>query len=151
MNFVLDTNILLGYLQGKTFVKEAFEALNLLNSEDPLIISAVSAGELLSLAKQRAWSDTKYLQLNNFIEQFLIIPVESKNLLERYAEIDAYSQGKLLDKPLPQGISARNMGKNDLWIAATASLIDGILLTTDKDFLHLHKIYFELKIVEVYT
>lgn len=29
------------------------------------------------------------------------------------------------------------MGKNDLWIAATARLADGILLTTDRDFDHL--------------
>ena len=29
------------------------------------------------------------------------------------------------------------MGKNDLWIAATAVVIDGVLLTTDADFNHL--------------
>lgn len=36
------------------------------------------------------------------------------------------------------GMSARNMGKNDLWIAATASALDLTLLTTDRDFDHLH-------------
>lgn len=29
------------------------------------------------------------------------------------------------------------MGKNDLWIAATASAIDATLITSDKDFDHL--------------
>ena len=40
------------------------------------------------------------------------------NLMEAYARIDAYSQGRLQGEPLD--MSARNMGKNDLWIAATA-------------------------------
>jgi tRNA(fMet)-specific endonuclease VapC len=30
------------------------------------------------------------------------------------------------------------MGKNDLWIAATASVYECKLLTTDLDFQHLH-------------
>ena len=34
-------------------------------------------------------------------------------------------------------MSARNMGKNDLWIAATALYFDMVLHTTDNDFDHL--------------
>jgi tRNA(fMet)-specific endonuclease VapC len=30
------------------------------------------------------------------------------------------------------------MGKNDIWIAATASVLNAVLLTTDNDFDHLH-------------
>lgn len=41
----------------------------------------------------------------------------------------------MIDKPL--GTTARNMGKNDLWIAATASILEATLLTTDQDFNHL--------------
>ena len=33
--------------------------------------------------------------------------------------------------------SARNMGKNDVWIAATALYLDMELHTTDNDFDHL--------------
>jgi tRNA(fMet)-specific endonuclease VapC len=32
------------------------------------------------------------------------------------------------------------MGKNDVWIAATAKATDVVLLTTDKDFDHLHDV-----------
>jgi predicted nucleic acid-binding protein len=39
-------------------------------------------------------------------------------------------------------MSARNMGKNDLWIAATALATKATLITTDKDFDHLQNIYF---------
>jgi predicted nucleic acid-binding protein len=43
------------------------------------------------------------------------------------------------------GNSSRNMGKNDLWIAATAYALNAVLLTTDADFDHLHQIFFEVK------
>lgn len=54
-----------------------------------------------------------------------------------YAQIDAYSQGRLTLNPLPASLSARNMGKNDLWIAATALFFDLELHTADQDFDHL--------------
>jgi tRNA(fMet)-specific endonuclease VapC len=38
-------------------------------------------------------------------------------------------------------MSARNMGKNDLWIAATAHVLEATLITTDADFVHLKDIY----------
>jgi tRNA(fMet)-specific endonuclease VapC len=37
------------------------------------------------------------------------------------------------------------MGKNDLWIAATAALPGLKLVTTDADFNHLHKVFMEVK------
>ncbi len=40
-------------------------------------------------------------------------------------------------QPLPVGMTARNMGKNDLWIAATAWYLDLLLHTADNDFDHL--------------
>ena len=52
-----------------------------------------------------------------------------------YAQIDAFSQGKLQTAPLKS--SARNMGKNDIWIAATALYLDMELHTTDNDYDHL--------------
>ena len=58
--------------------------------------------------------------------------------------IDSYSQGKNPSIPLPPGLTARNMGKNDLWIAATGSVLDATLLTTDDDFNHLNKIFLEV-------
>lgn len=69
-------------------------------------------------------------------------------LTQAYAIIDAYSQGKHPLKKLPEGISARNMGKNDLWIAATAHLLKADLLTTDKDFDHLNSIFCKVRLVE---
>ena len=67
------------------------------------------------------------------------------NIIKRYAEIDAFSQDKLKNQPL--NYSARNMGKNDLWIAATASVLNIPLMTTDNDFNHLDKLF--LKLIKV--
>ena len=58
-------------------------------------------------------------------------------LTNLYASVDAYSQGKLSNQPLPAGLSSRNMGKNDLWIAVIALYFDQELRTTDNDFDHL--------------
>ncbi len=41
-------------------------------------------------------------------------------------------------------MSARNMGKNDLWIAATAHVLGAKLLTTDADFNHLNEVFLDL-------
>lgn len=73
---------------------------------------------------------------------FIMVDINIESIIRRYAEIDAYSQGKLKGKPL--GTTSRNMGKNDLWIAATASALDLSLLTTDRDFGHLSPSFLNL-------
>jgi len=40
------------------------------------------------------------------------------------------------------------MGKNDLWIAASASFLKAELITTDKDFNHLDGNYIKLKRID---
>jgi len=64
-----------------------------------------------------------------------------------YAQIDAFSQNKIADRPLPNGKTARNMGKNDLWIAATTSVLQATLLTLDYDFEHLEEQFINLKLL----
>ncbi len=41
------------------------------------------------------------------------------------------------------------MGKNDLWIAATAFVYNIELLTTDKDFNHLKDEYLKLRLIDL--
>ena len=47
------------------------------------------------------------------------------------------------------GLSSRNMGKNDLWIASTAHVLEATLITTDNDYDHLENVYFELVKIKV--
>lgn len=86
-------------------------------------------------------------KLEKLLNRLAIIDINIQEILERYAEIDAYSQGKLIGKQ--SAFSARNMGKNDIWIAATSSIYDLKLITTDNDFDHLDGNYLQLEKIDV--
>ena len=81
------------------------------------------------------------------MSQFVVADINVRSIIRRYAEVEAFSQNKLPSNPL--GFTARNMTKNDLWIAATTSILGLTLLTTDQDFRHLDKTYIELKEVDL--
>jgi predicted nucleic acid-binding protein len=97
--------------------------------------------------KRNNWGVKKLERLEKLITLFMVVPIQSRDLQEQYAEIDTFSQGK--SNHHPTNFSARNMGKNDLWIAATASLLNAQLLTMDKDFTHLDKVFLELEVIEL--
>ena len=147
MNYFLDTNLVLIYLRNNRLSRRIEQDLNLLSGEHNLIISVVSVGELKSIAKQNKWGKRKIENMLYTLSDFLIADVNTADILERYAEIDAYSQGKLQGKK--GNFTSRNMGKNDLWIAATASVYDIVLLTTDNDFQHLKGAYLQLQIIKL--
>ncbi|MGA2824435.1 MAG: hypothetical protein ABSE72_13040 [Bacteroidales bacterium] len=56
--------------------------------------------------------DTNILVYFIRINPFLIIPIEAKDIVDVYAEIDAFSKGKLPDKPLPVGLSTSRIKKS---------------------------------------
>ncbi len=68
------------------------------------------------------------------LDRAQMLPLEP-GLLETYAEIDAWLEGKI---PGPAGEPpwkpARNLGKNEIWLAATARVTGATLVTTDRDF-----------------
>lgn len=139
--FVLDTNICLAYIRGNSLYKQV-EADHQLTQPDAIVlISVVTKGELLSLGKQKKWGNRKLEDLQKLLRKLIIIDINDSDdaITDAYAEIDAFSQGNLAGKPL--GTSARNMGKNDLWIAATAFVAKARLITTDQDFNHLDPLF----------
>lgn len=146
MNYFLDTNILLIYLRDNERSRQVESELNLLSKANNLVISVVSVGEIKSIAKKNNWGTRKIKKLNEMLQDFLIADINTEDIIERYAEIDAFSQGKLKDKPVK--FSSRNMGKNDIWIAATSSVYQVDLITTDNDFDHLIDVYINLLKVE---
>lgn len=142
MNYLFDTNILLHYFRSNT-IKEQVERLYMpFEPYNTALLCVVSVGEIFSLAQQNQWGSKKLSLLADLLSQFVITDINSEDVIQRYAEIDTYSQGKLLSKTL--ATSARNMGKNDIWIAATASVLNMPLLTTDNDFSHLQGLYVEI-------
>mgnify|MGYP006432889587 CR=1 FL=1 len=148
MTATIDTNILLHILRESYLVPTIRETFDNLGVEDTIILSIVSIGEIESIAYQRSYGKRKRSRLKDLLKEFLVIPIESLDLVNRYAEIDAYSQGKLKDKPLPNGLSSRNMGKNDLWISATASVTNSVLVSTDRDYEHLDAEYLDFKYID---
>ena len=143
MRYILDTNILLHYLRASELslrIDNQFNPLDSSNNET--ILCVVSVGEIRAIAKINHWGQKRLDKIELLCAELLITDINSEDLLERYAEIDAFSQGKLIGRPL--NTSSRNMGKNDLWIAATASVYDLTLLTSDKDFDHLDSVYLKL-------
>lgn len=100
------------------------------------ILPVVVVGELEAFALKADWGYQKVAFMRRLFERIPIVEI-IRELTTIYASVDAYSQGKLKGQPLPLGLSARNMGKNDLWIATTALYLDVELHTNDNDFDHL--------------
>lgn len=147
MGYLLDTNILLIYARANELARKMERGLKLFANENDLVISVVTVGEIKSIAKCNQWGEKKVRSLEKLLERFLIADINVEEVVERYAEIDAFSQGKQAgEKP---GFSARNMGKNDLWIAATGSVLNLMLLTTDSDFDHLNDNYLAIRKIDV--
>lgn len=145
MNYVLDTNIILFYLKdGPT--KELIETTyGPFASDNTAIISIVTVAEIKALAQKNKWGDKRIKIVEKILGRLAVIEITYGELLDAYAEIDAFSQGKL---DQPSSFSARNMGKNDLWIAATTKITNSTLLTSDRDFDHLQGNYFEVLLIE---
>ena len=85
--------------------------------------------------------------MDNFLLRFVVTDINTDDTINRYAEIDAFSQGRLDGRK--SKLSARNMGKNDLWIAATASVLEATLLTTDNDFDHLQEEFLQVAKIDL--
>ncbi len=121
--YVLDTNILVHYVRSDRLWNKIRDEYQLLLIEPRPKISIVSSGELRSLALQFHWGQPKLDQMEFILGYFDEVPVDSRDIVDNYATIDAYFQ-----------VRGRKLGKNDLWIAATTVSLGATLLTTDRDF-----------------
>ena len=115
------------------FIEEKFKPFDIFAEA---IVSVVTIAELKSIALQNKWGNRRIQKMEDFLTRFVVADINTEDIVNRYAEIDAFSQGRLTGRK--SNFTARNMGKNDIWIAATASVLDATLLTTDNDFDHLN-------------
>lgn len=145
MAVLFDTNVLF------TIARDPSREQTIRNKVNPdheqEVISIVIVAELWSLVRQNSWGNKRLTDVETLLQKMVVIRVDSDLLVDRYVELDVFSQGK--DPKLRLTLtgpdkSARNMGKNDLWIAATASLFNLRLITTDADFDHLEADYLRL-------
>ena len=126
VGYLLDTNVLLELLRGNDLGEALDARFGLRSSLGSSMICVVTVGEMLALARKFGWGTTKFDKLRRMLDQLVWIDISNPQLLDAYAEIDQFSETK-----------GRKMGKNDIWIAATAKVTGIPLLTTDPDFDHL--------------
>ena len=144
MTYVWDTNILLLSVRDDSFIDRLNEQYEFFNPSNESLVSAVTVGEIRSIAYRNNWGEKRLQKLNQYLKMLRTVPVTDEDeFIRMYVEIDAYSQSHHSTLRLPT--SARKMGKNDLWIAATAAVYNATLISTDADFDHLDGLflYFE--------
>ena len=141
MPLFIDTNIIIEIMRDSSKEELLIKYLNPEN--ESFAISYVSVAEIKSIAMQNEWGVPRMKKLQKFLDKGEIIELAGNAILDRYVEIDAFSQGK--HPTIPSKHSSKNMGKNDLWIAATASILDILLITTDADYDHLDSVLLKLQ------
>lgn len=134
-------------MRANEWTRKIEDDLKLFSNGNNLVVSVVTIGEIKSIAIQNKWGKRRIEQMLKTLNEFLVSDIKTNKILEKYAEIDAYSQGRL--ERLKGNFTSKNMGKNDLWIAATAAVLDIELLTTDKDFEHLNESFLKLRMINL--
>ncbi len=137
MRLLLDTNILLAYVRLGALGQYLEAVYNLYALDPPPLISVVTEGEIRSIALKKDWGAAKLVELQRLLTFLTIVPLPYSNIVDACARIDDHCthNGFLL-------------GKNDLWIAATAHVTDTTLLTTDRDFDPLHALFLQREWVD---
>lgn len=143
----MDTNIIIIYSKSKDLARQIEAEHQIFIKENNLAISIVSIAEVNSIIHQFGIGDKRREGIDKILENTTPLDISYGEILKKYEEIDAYSQGKHRTKS--STFSAKNMGKNDLWIAATASAFDITLVTTDADFNHLEGEFLRLKFIDL--
>jgi len=146
--YLLDTGLLVGYVRAAGYAEYAERKFALSQPPNVPLISVVSKGEIYALAIQFGWGEQRQQDLEKILRRIPSVDINTDRIVRRYAEIDAYSQGKDRTKSLPNGVSSRNMGKNDIWIAATSSILNAMLLTTDTGFDHLNGVFLNVSYID---
>ena len=129
MPYLLDTNISLAYARHSKLYDFLEKNYQLWTIAPTPIVSIVSVAELRTLAREFAWGPGKISLMEATLGRFAVVPIPFANIVDAYVEIADFSRR-----------SGRPMGKNDLWIAATAMTTGATLLTTDRDFDHLDQL-----------
>ena len=140
MTYVWDTNILLQVLRSPDFYDMLNRQYDFTNPLNEVCISIVSVGEIHAIALRNRWGAARLGFLSATLQTLKTMFIDDDPLLiQMYSEMDVFSQKK---HPVFQlSTTARKMGKNDLWIAATTAVTRGILLSTDADFTHLNGVF----------
>lgn len=127
--YLLDTSVILPLVRGSELGRYIDGRFGLRSASQRPLVSVVSLGEVRVLATRNGWGDAKLRALSNALDHLVVVDINHPAVISAYVELDLVSQG--------HSDGARNMGKNDLWIAACPKATGATLLTADGDFAHL--------------
>lgn len=122
--YILDTNMLVGCARDAAYWRHAVKEFGILDSrQNDFFCSIVTKGEILSLGRQFKWGEQKLSTLNSILTHTPFIAIAHPPIIDAYALLDSFTVA-----------AGKTMGKNDLWIAATAYAAKATIISTDKDF-----------------
>lgn len=142
--YLLDTGVLLNYVRGSELGRKIDEKYSPGKQPNIAVISIVTVAELKSLAVRLKWGPDKMENLDTLLREFPAVDIKHDAILNKFAEIDAYRTNKHPEKRLPVNMTAKSMGDNDVWISATAAVINATLVTLDNDFSFLNGIFLDV-------
>lgn len=117
---LLDTDIASFIFKGSDYAAPYLPIL----SDQELALSFMSVAELFQWAILRRWGDRRLSQLEKYLSNYLVIPVDQP-LCREWAQVRSGRQS-----------TGRSISPQDAWIAATALRYDLPLVThNSKDFL----------------
>ena len=130
--YLLDTNIVIHLARGDALGRYLVQHYGFALIGYTVSVSIVTKAEAMAFADLNVWGSAKHAALADWLASFEFLPIDD-DLVQAYIDLDLLSR----NPPAGAGFTGRRMGKNDLWIAATA-LHHGLpLLTTGRDFDHL--------------
>ena len=145
VSYLLDTSVLVGLVTDSPWSRRAVREFALKREGNAVVTSIVSRGEILKLAKSRGWMGKKLQRMDQCLRDYPQLNINTPRIMDAYAMIGAWSERANVNAPnsAPPPKNAIRMGQNDLWIAATAHVGNLKLLSTDKGFTHLDKIWID--------
>jgi len=120
---LLDTNVVIHLIRANEVGQRIDQQFGLRQRPDRPLLSVVSVGECLSLARLWRWGTKKERDLESLLRELVIVDVNTREVLDSFAEFHSWTR-----------LQGRLIGDNDLWIAATAAAANAHLITTDTDF-----------------
>ena len=144
-NYLLDSGILLGFVRGAGYAAYVDAKFSPMKPPNIAMISVVTTAELRSMALRRNWGNQKLAELTALFRNIPAVPIRQRQIIEKFAEIDAFNHRS--HPQISPPTTAHTMGDNDIWIAATAAVVNATLLTTDRDFNHLDGVF--LKVIYI--
>lgn len=152
MRYLLfDTCAIIDIVRGKAKSERILDWIKSLEPQPRQFISTVTKAELLAFALYHGWQANKNALLQEFLNGINYIDINNTDyaLIDNYKFIYAYSRNAVPDSDGNfKGGSHVKMGKNDIWIAATAKTLNATLLTSDKDFEHLNPLIIDVKLIQ---